>query len=127
METIYFFIIFIAIELFEVNWQKADTMFGLVENNYAMYEKSVFLYLGLHLSFFYSIYVAFSLSNFGFFMSSIIVLKFLEICFKLLFMQRLYQGRKLEDIAPYDVAITPGFRYFNLLIYPSCFILATFI
>jgi len=70
MENIYFFFIFIAIELFETNWQKSDTLYGLINNNFLVYKKNIFVYFVLHLSFFYSLYLALNLNNFGFFMSS---------------------------------------------------------
>jgi len=126
METpILFFIFFIAIELFETNWQKSDTLYGLIENNYKIFSKNIFLYFILHLSFFYALYLSFTLNNFSFFMSFIIVLKFLDISFKLIIMKKLSKGETIENIIPIDFIITPIFKYLNVLIYPVSFLIAT--
>ena len=125
MDIISFFLIFIAIELFETNWQKSPTLYGLIDNNFKVYSKNIFLYFTLHLSFYYSIYLSITFSNFGFLMSSIIVLKFLDISFKLSIMQKLNKEIAIENIVPFNVNITPALRYLNVLIYPITFLLAT--
>lgn len=125
MEIIYLFFIFIAIELFETNWQKSNTLYGLLENNFVIFRKNLFLYFILHLSFFYSIFLSLTLNNFGFWMSSIIVLKFLDISLKLSIMKKLSNGLLLEEIIPFNANISPILRYLNVLIYPLSFLLAT--
>lgn len=117
-------LIFIAVELFESNWQKSDSMYGLISNNFVMYKKSIFLYFTLHLSFFYTIFVSIYLNNFSFWMSSILVIKFLDIAFKLNMMQKLSKGSSLEEVMPINVKMTPIFRYMNVLIYPLSFVFA---
>ncbi|MDX3959383.1 hypothetical protein [Aliarcobacter skirrowii] len=125
MTIFYLFIFFIAIELFETNWQKAPTLYGILENNFKVYQKNIFLYFILHPSFFYSIYLAISLNNFGFWMSFIVILKFVDISFKLSIMKKLSKNYELSSIIPFDANITMIFRYLNLFIYPSSFLLAT--
>ena len=125
MEIIYLFFIFIAIELFETNWQKSDTLYGLLENNFLAFKKNIFFYFILHLSFFYSIFLSLTLNNFGFWMSSIIVLKFLDISLKLSIMKKLSNGLSLEEIIPFNTNISPILRYLNVLIYPLSFLFAT--
>jgi hypothetical protein len=44
MEIVHFFFIFVAIELFESNWQKSSTLYGMLENNFLVYKKNIFLY-----------------------------------------------------------------------------------
>ncbi|MEN5387037.1 hypothetical protein [Aliarcobacter skirrowii] len=125
MTIFYLFIFFIAIELFETNWQKAPTLYGILENNFKVYQKNIFLYFILHPSFFYSIYLAVTLNNFGFWMSFIVILKFVDISFKLSIMKKLSKNYELSSIIPFDANITMIFRYLNLFIYPSSFLLAT--
>lgn len=125
MEVIYLFLIFIAIELFETNWQKSDTLYGLLENNFLAFKKNIFFYFILHLSFFYSIFLSLTLNNFGFWMSSIIVLKFLDISLKLSIMKKLSNGLSLEEIIPFNTNISPILRYLNVIIYPFSFLIAT--
>ncbi|QKF78559.1 hypothetical protein CP964_14130 [Arcobacter defluvii] len=125
MEIISLFFIFIAIEFFESNWQKSDTLFGLIKNNFSIFKKNIFLYFILHPSFFYTIFLSFYLNNFGFLMSSILILKFLDISFKLILMKNLLNGREIDELLQFNMQITPLFRYMNVIIYPITFIFAT--
>ena len=124
MDLLSLFLIFIAVELFESNWQKSDSMYGLIANNYKIYQKNIFLYFTLHLSFFYTIFLSIYLSNFSFWMSSILIIKFLDIAFKLSLMQKISKGSSLEEIMPINIKMTPLFRYMNVLIYPLSFLFA---
>ena len=125
MEILSLFFIFIALELFETNWQKAETLHGLLNNNYLIFKKNIFLYFLLHLTFFYTIYLSFALNNFTLWMNSILIIKFLDISFKLTLMQKLSKGMSIEEIIPFNISMTPIFRYMNVIIYPLSFLFAT--
>ena len=125
MDLFSLLLIFIAVEIFESKWQKADDMYGLIANNFAMYQKNIFFYFTLHLSFFYALAVALYLSNFSFWMSSILVIKFIDIAFKLSMMQKISNGLEIEEVMPINTKMTPLFRYMNVLIYPLSFAFAT--
>jgi len=124
MDIFSLLLIFIALEVFESNWQKSDSMYGLISNNLKIYKKSIFLYFTLHLSFFYTIFISIYINNFSFWMSSILVIKFLDIAFKLNMMQKLSHGLSLEEVMPINVNMTPLLRYLNVLIYPLSFVFA---
>lgn len=124
MDLISLLLIFIAVEFFESNWQKSDSMYGLIANNYKIYQKNIFLYFTLHLSFFYTIFVSLYLNNFSFWMSSILIIKFLDIAFKLNMMKKFSNGFSIEEVMPINVKMTIIFRYMNVLIYPISFIFA---
>ncbi|MFY9089799.1 hypothetical protein [Arcobacter aquimarinus] len=125
MDYIYLFLIFIAVELFESNWQKSNDLYGLINNNYLIFKKNIFLYFSLHLAFFYTIFLAIYLNNFSFWMSLIFILKFLDISFKLSIMKKLSLGISIEEIVPINVKMIPVFRYMNVIIYPLTFLIAT--
>lgn len=125
MDYIYLFLIFIAVELFESNWQKSNDLYGLINNNYLIFKKNIFIYFLLHLSFFYTIFLAIYFNNFSFWMSSIFILKFLDISFKLSIMKKLSLGISIEEIVPINVKMIPVFRYMNVIIYPLTFLIAT--
>ncbi|MGM0518788.1 MAG: hypothetical protein ACQERD_04000 [Campylobacterota bacterium] len=59
-------------------------------------------------------------------MSSIVVLKFLDISFKLSLMRKLNNGENIEDIIPMNINISPIYRYINVLIYPVSFVFSYF-
>ncbi len=124
MEIVLFFLIFVGLEFFESSWQKSNSLFGLISNNFNVFHKNIFLYFVLHLSFFYTIFLSFYFNNFGFWMSSIFILKFADISFKLSIMKKLLKGISVEDIVPMNIVMTPLLRYFNVLIYPITFLFA---
>lgn len=88
MDIISLFLIFIAIEIFESNWQKSDTLHGVIYNNYTIYKKSILLFFLLNLSFIYSIFLVIYLQNNSFLMLSIVGVKFLDISLKLTIMKK---------------------------------------
>lgn len=124
MDLISLFFLFVAIEIFESNWQKSDTLHGVILNNYKIYSKSIFLFFVLHASFYYTIFVSMYLNNFSFWMSSIFIVKFLDIAFKLSMMKKLSNSMDIKDIMPMNIKMTMIFRYFNVIIYPLTFLFA---
>ena len=124
MTILSLFLIFIALEFFESTWQKSDTLYGLIYNNFSIFNKNIILYFLLHTTFFYTILVSFYLNNFNFWMSSILVIKFLDISFKLTLMQKLSNGKELNEIIPMNINMNLVFRYMNVLIYPLTFLFA---
>ncbi len=116
--------IFVAIELFEANWQKSDTLYGLLFNNYKIYQSNIFIYFLLNLGFIYSIFLVIYLQNTSFWMLSIVGVKFLDIVFKLNIMTKISQNLPLEEIIP-NMQMNLLFRYMNALIYPVTFLFAS--
>lgn len=113
-----------AVELFESNWQKHDTLHGLIYNNFLIFKKNIFLYFVLHASFFYTLGVSIYLNNFNGWMISIIIIKFLDMAFKINMMQKLNQGMSLQEVMPINMKMSNFFRYFNVIAYPFTFAIA---
>jgi hypothetical protein len=124
MNLILLFSIFIALELFESNWQKAEHFYGVIKNNYLIYKKSIFLYFLLNPTFFYSLYLSISFNNFNFFMSSIIVMKFLDISFRLFLLSKIDDNQNINKYVPFNFEMKNIFKYMNVIIYPFMFIFA---
>ena len=57
-------------------------------------------------------------------MSSILVIKFLDISFKLTLMQKLSSGKEINELIPMNINMNLVFRYMNLVIYPLTFLFA---
>ncbi len=124
MDIISLFFLFIAIELFESNWQKSDTIYGLLSNNLATFNKNIILYFLLNSSFIYSIFLSVYLNNYSFLMLSIVGIKFFDIAFKLSIMQKINNGVLIEEIMP-NIKVSLLLRYFNAIAYPTTFLFAT--
>lgn len=123
MDIISLFIIFIAIELFESNWQKADTLYGLLANNFKIYSTNIFLFFVLNASFIYAIFLVIYLQNNSIWMLSIVGIKFLDVAFKINIMTKISNNISLEEIMP-DVRMNFLFRYMNVLVYPLTFLIS---
>ena len=124
MDIISLLFIFIVLEFFESYWQKSETLYGFINNNFLLFKKNIFLYFILHLSFLYTIFLSFYFNNFGFWMSSIFIIKFVDISFKLSIMKKLLNGIGIEEIIPMNINMSPILRYFNVLVYPLTFLFA---
>ena len=128
MDTIIFlFSLFIVLELFESNWQKSDTLYGLLNKNYLVYKKNMFLYFIMNPTFLFSLYLAITLNNFGFWMSSIIVLKFLDISMRLNIMNKIDKNEDITTLVPMDIDMNIYLKYMNLIIYIPALIFALFL
>lgn len=124
MDIISLLFIFIVLEFFESYWQKSETLYGFINNNFLLFKKNIFLYFILHLSFLYTIFLSFYFNNFGFWMSSIFIIKFIDISLKLSIMKKLLNGINIEEIIPMNINMSPILRYFNVLVYPLTFLFA---
>ena len=123
MDVISLFFIFIAIELFESNWQKSDTLYGVLINNYSIYKTNILIFFLLNASFIYSIFLVIYLKNNTFLMLSIVGIKFFDIAFKLNIMSKMKNDIPLEEIMP-NIKMNLLFRYMNAFIYPLTFLFA---
>ncbi len=124
MDIISLLFIFIVLEFFESYWQKSETLYGFINNNFLLFKKNIFLYFILHLSFLYTIFLSLYFNNFGFWMSSIFIIKFVDISLKLSIMKKLLNGINIEEIIPMNINMSPILRYFNVVVYPLTFLFA---
>lgn len=123
MDIISLFFIFIAIELFESNWQKSETLYGLLSNNYSVYRTNILLFFLLNASFIYAIFLINYLQNSTFLMLSIVGIKFFDIAFKINIMVKMSNGISLEEVMP-NIKMNFFFRYMNVFLYPLSFLIA---
>ena len=90
MENIFLFILlFIIFELFEVSWQKAPTLYEMLENIYRYYHKSIFLVFLLHPTIYLSIYLMI-ISGYNIWTQIVFGLKLSDIALKLLFIKKIF-------------------------------------
>ena len=124
MDIFLLLFIFILLEIFESTWQKSDTLYGYLHNNFLVFKKNIFLYFTLHITFLYTIFLSFYLNNFSFWMSSIFIIKFADLCLKLSIMKKLLNDISIETIIPMNIKMSPLLRYFNVIVYPLTFLFA---
>ncbi|MFA7091416.1 MAG: hypothetical protein WC149_06165 [Arcobacteraceae bacterium] len=121
---IFLFFLFVALELFEANWQKSDTLYGVIYNNFLVYQKSLFTFFILNPTFFYVLFLTIYLHMDSFLMYAMLIIKFIDVAFKLSMMKKLSEGKKMEDVLHVNVKMGFLYRYMNVLIYPLTFLFA---
>lgn len=123
MDILSLFFIFLAIELFEANWQKSDTLYGMLQNNYSIYKINIFLFFLLNSSFIYTIFLIVYLKNYSILLLTILGIKFLDISLKINLMNKISNEVDLENIMP-NINIGIFLRYANVIIYPFLFLVS---
>ncbi|MRI84155.1 MAG: hypothetical protein C6I00_07015 [Nitratiruptor sp.] len=118
-------IVLLLLELYELSWQQANTIKGLLERTYLRYKEGIFYFFLSHPSFYYALYVGlkYGLTNIWFL--ALLFLKFMDISYKLVLIKKLEENRLHEALPiPPETPITPSMRYLNLLLYPLLLFLA---
>ncbi|PKN15028.1 MAG: hypothetical protein CVU67_02585 [Deltaproteobacteria bacterium HGW-Deltaproteobacteria-24] len=121
---IFLFFLFVALELFEANWQKSESLYGVIYNNFLVYQKSLFTFFILNPTFFYVVFLTIYLNTDSFLMYAMMIIKFVDVAFKITMMKKLSQGQKMEEIMPVNVKMGFVYRYMNVVIYPLTFLFA---
>ncbi len=121
MENIFFFIfLFIVFELFEVLWQKAPTLYEILENIYRYYHKSIFLVFLLHPTIYLSIYLMI-ISGYNIWLQILFGLKLSDIALKLLFVKKFFIDKEEMDIQTkmmFSMKIENWMLYAGVVVYP---------
>ncbi|HHH37846.1 MAG TPA: hypothetical protein ENK77_04445 [Epsilonproteobacteria bacterium] len=91
-----FVLIQIILELFEAWWQRSDTLMGVLERDYDYYRKSIFLFLLMHPSFYFVLFVVLSTQILNGWMVTILLLKSVDIFFKMTMIQNLFVKGRID-------------------------------
>ena len=98
MDTILLLItVMIVLELLEAWWQKADTLMGILSNSYYYYQKSIFLFFLMHPTFYYILFVILLTKVFNGWMVTILLLKSVDIFFKLAMIKSIFVKKRVDD------------------------------
>ena len=115
---IYIFI-FIILEVYEVQWQKAETMLGMLARMYQHYQKSIFVFLIMHPTFYFSIYLLI-ITHFNGYALAIFALKGIDIATKIIFIKKVFIEKELSEEINLAL-LTPLNKYvlyIGLCVYP---------
>ena len=122
-----FFILFIATEIFELLWQKSPTLLVMIEKIYTYYKKSPYLLYAMHPSYILGIYL-FYLTSFNMWVLLILVIKSLDIIFKVLLIHKHFVLHSLSKEIELMLAqpLHPIMLTMGLMLYPYLLFLAIF-
>lgn len=91
-----YMLLFILLEFFEVSWQKAPTIMGMIIKMHRYYSKSIFLFLIMHPTFYFSIGFA-MLTDLNIYAIILLFLKTLDVATKILLIEQIYTKRELSQ------------------------------
>ncbi len=114
-----YIILFIVLELYEVQWQKANTMIGMLARMYQQYSKSIFVFLLMHPTFYFAI-MFMILSDYNTYAIAIFLIKGIDIAIKILLLKKVFIEKELSQelslalLSPLHKLVP----YIGLLVYP---------
>jgi len=118
-------LIYIVFELYEVQWQKADTIEGMLQRMYQYYKKSIFLFLFMHPTFYFAV-IFMIFTNYNLYALVLFGIKAADIATKLVLVKQLFVDK--ETSAEISMMLQTPIHWFlpyiGLTIYPILVYLA---
>jgi hypothetical protein len=97
VETLYIIVFFyVLFELFEIQWQKADTMMGIMVRLYQRYSSSILLFLLLHPTYYFAIWLS-MITDYSLAAMTMLFVKTVDIAVKILLIQQIFERGELSD------------------------------
>ena len=117
--------IFIVLEIYEISWQKAPSIMGMLIRMYKYYQKSIFLFLIMQPTFYFAIGFA-MLTNYAPSALILLFIKTFDIATKILLIEQVFTKKELsQDLSLILLAPINSFLpYIGLLLYPFLIALA---
>lgn len=114
-----YIVLYIILELYEVQWQKASTMEGMLQNMYRYYQKSIFLFLMMHPTFYFAVVFMFY-THYSIYALILLTLKAADIATKLILMKQLFIDKEssAELSVMLQTPLHPLLPYIGLTLYP---------
>jgi len=119
-----YLLLYVILEFFEVSWQKAPSLMGMLLRMYHYYNKSIWLFLLMHPTFYFAIGFAI-LSNYDGFALLLVGIKTLDIVTKISLIQQVFIKKELtQELSLILLAPINGFLpYIGLFLYPILILL----
>lgn len=120
-----YILLFIILEIYEVSWQKAPSIMGMLIRMHKHYSKSIFLFLLMHPTFYFAIGFV-MLTDYAPSAMILLFIKTFDIATKILLIEQVFTKRELsQELSLILLAPINNFLpYIGLLIYPPLIALA---
>ena len=114
-----YIILYIFLEIYEVQWQKAETIMGMLARMYQQYHKSIFLFLIMHPTFYFAVWFIFE-TNYNPYAVTLLLFKSADIITKILLIKKVFIDKELSEEFTLSLftPIGPYMPYIGLLLYP---------
>ena len=120
MESIYtWIVVYILLELYEVQWQKADTLMGMLLKMYQRYQSNMLIFLIMHPTFYFAIWLM-MVTDASFGAIALLFIKVVDIATKIILIQQVFEKKELSQemsvmlLAP----LHPVMPYLGVFVYP---------
>jgi len=120
-----YILLYVLLELYEVQWQKAETILGMLARMYQYYAKNIFLFFVMHPTFYFGIWFMFY-TNYNPYALMLLTFKVLDIISKIVLIKKVFIDKELsqEYTASLLTPIGPLLPYVGVIIYPLFIYLA---
>jgi hypothetical protein len=114
-----YLILFIVLELYEVQWQKANTIIGMLARMYSHYAKNIFVFLLMHPTFYFAIMLMIT-SDYNTYAIALFLIKGIDIATKMILLKKVFIDKEVSEeltlalLAPLNRAVA----YIGLFVYP---------
>jgi len=119
MENIYLLImLYIALELFEIQWQKANTLMNILGRLYRYYHKNLILFFLMHPTYYFAIALA-MITDLSFSAIALLFIKTIDMATKILLIQQVFEKKELspEMSAMLLTPLSPLMPYLSIAVY----------
>jgi len=119
MENILLLILlYMGLELFEIQWQKADTLMGVLGNLYRPYKQNLILFFVMHPTFYFGIGLA-MITDLAFSAVALLFIKTADMATKIILIQLVFEKQELSaEISTMLLApLHPKMLYLSIFIY----------
>ncbi len=90
-----YIIFFLLLEIYEMQWQKAQTVMGMLARMFEIYKKSVLLFLVMHPTFYFAIYFML-ITDYNMYALSLFAIKTLDIATKILLIKQVFIAKEIS-------------------------------
>ena len=114
-----YIVLYILLEFYEVQWQKAETIMGMLAQMYQWYHKSIFLFLIMHPTFYFGVWFVFA-THYNPYAVALLLFKSADIITKIILIKKVFIDRELSEEFALSLftPIGPYLPYMGLLLYP---------
>ncbi len=110
----------LLLELFELSWQKAETIEQMISKAYAVYKTNIFLFFAMHPGLYFVLFTALLSGSYNLWIFFLIGIKATDIVFKLRLMEKVFEqeppSRELSELLRQRI---PGYMYtVPVILYP---------
>lgn len=91
-----YLILYVVLELYEVQWQKANTMIGMLARMYEQYQKSAFVFLLMNPTFYFAIMFV-MLTHYNEYALILLGIKSIDVATKMVLMKKVFIDKELSE------------------------------